>query len=88
MLQFTWADPSIEDTVNAFAKSLRAEYASTSGYEALRVYVSYAHGDESLESIYGPQKLNRLVRLKNEWDPSNVFGFNNALPRTISGYYT
>lgn len=85
LLQFSWVDPSIEDAVNSFAQSLRAAYVPTSGYGTLEVYVSYAHGDESLEAIYGAEKLPRLIGLKQIWDPSNIFAFDNALPTTISG---
>ena len=88
MLQFSWIDPSIEDAVNSFARSLRAEYITTSGYGTLEVYVSYAHGDEPIEAIYGADKLPRLIGLKTQWDPRNVFAFNNALPRTLSGNTT
>lgn len=85
MLQFSWTDPSIKDAVNSFATSLRAELVATSGYGTLEVYVSYAHGDEPLEAIYGPGKLARLIGLKKKWDPRNVFAFNNALPTTLAG---
>lgn len=85
MLQFSWTDPSLEDRVNSFARSLRAEYVATSGYDSLEVYVSYAHGDEPLEQIYGAEKLPRLIGLKNKWDPHNVFAFNNALPTSLAG---
>ncbi|KAI9789483.1 MAG: hypothetical protein M1816_006025 [Peltula sp. TS41687] len=80
MLSFTWTDPSAENAANAMARQLREEFTATSGYPGLNVYVSYAHGDESLEAIYGADKLPRLAQLKRQWDPQNVFAFNNALP--------
>lgn len=80
MLQFAWTDSSVEQSANTFAKSLRAEYVATSGYDAHEVYVSYAHGDESLEQRYGASKLARLNKLKKQWDPQNLFGFDNGLP--------
>lgn len=66
--------------VEALAKELRTSFADTSGYPDLAVYVSYAHGDETLEQRYGADKLPRLAALKKKWDPSNVFAYNNALP--------
>lgn len=59
---------------------LRSDFAATSGFSDLAVYVNYAHGDESLEQIYGAAQLPILAAIKKKWDPSNVFGFNNALP--------
>ena len=80
MLQFSWSDPAVANSTNAFAQSLRSDYVTTSGYDSLSVYVSYAHGDETLAARYGEQKLERLGQLKRRWDPKNVFGFDNALP--------
>ncbi|KAI0154622.1 FAD-binding domain-containing protein [Xylariaceae sp. FL1272] len=78
-MSFPQSGGPAEEAANKFARSLRDEFASTSGYNGLAVYVSYAHGDETLEEIYGPS-LPRLVALKKKWDPDNVFGYNNALP--------
>ncbi|KAI0116553.1 hypothetical protein GGR51DRAFT_546059 [Nemania sp. FL0031] len=69
-----------DDEAEELAREIRSDFAATSGYPELAVYVSYAHGDESLEQIYGSTKLPRLTALKKEWDPSNVFGFNNPIP--------
>ena len=35
-------------------------------------YVNFAHGDESLEAVYG-SSLGRLKELKQEYDPRNRF---------------
>lgn len=42
-----------------------------------QAYVNYAHGDESQESMYGyePWRLERLRRLKQEYDPQGRFNF-------------
>ncbi|KAI0200233.1 hypothetical protein F4808DRAFT_461098 [Astrocystis sublimbata] len=59
---------------------LRNDLAATSGFPGLAVYVSYSHGDETLEQRYGSAKLPKLVALKKKWDPKNMFGFSNPLP--------
>ncbi|KAM0717478.1 hypothetical protein Q7P37_007330 [Cladosporium fusiforme] len=43
----------------------------------LYAYVNYAHGDESLEAMYGYEKwrVERLRGLKREWDPMGRFGW-------------
>lgn len=82
MLQMSWAEPGdpVEDAVNDFAREVRQDLAAESGYPDLSVYVSYAHGDETVEQVYGKDKLPRLVGLKKRWDPNNVFAYNHALP--------
>ncbi|KAI0505864.1 hypothetical protein F5B22DRAFT_660898 [Xylaria bambusicola] len=76
---FIWADG---DTATAAASNkvgleLRDELLLTSGYDEVSVFVNYARGDEGLESIYGRDKLPRLVELKKTWDPNNIFAYNN-----------
>ena len=63
---------------NALGHELRDEFVKTSGYPGLSVYSSYAGGDETAEQVYG-QQLPRVVALKNEWDPTNVFQFSIRL---------
>lgn len=45
--------------------------------EKLRAYVNYARGDESMENMYGhePWRLEKLRRLKKEFDPHGRFNF-------------
>ncbi|KAI6083376.1 FAD-binding domain-containing protein [Hypoxylon rubiginosum] len=82
MFQMGWPELGnpIETVANAFARELRDDFAATSGYPDLAVYVSYAHGDEKIEQIYGKEKMPRLAALKKQWDPENIFKYNNALP--------
>ncbi|KAK2775076.1 hypothetical protein FQN53_003331 [Emmonsiellopsis sp. PD_33] len=82
LLPFTWAEAGspTEAAVNALGDELRRDFAVTGGYGDLAVYVNYAHGDESVEQVYGKDKLPRLVELKKEWDPDNVFCYCNPLP--------
>lgn len=43
----------------------------------LQAYVNYARGDESVEEIYGYEvwRLEKLRRLKKEYDPHGRFNF-------------
>ncbi|KAH8898315.1 FAD-binding domain-containing protein [Thozetella sp. PMI_491] len=47
----------------------------------LRAYVNYAHGDESLQEVYGWEdwRLEKLRDLKAKWDPENRMGFYNPI---------
>ncbi|KAI1350305.1 Glucooligosaccharide oxidase [Xylaria sp. FL0043] len=82
LLQFTWdqAHSAVQTPSTQLALELRQDFAATSGYGNLTVYVNYAHGDETSEQIYRADKLPRLTQLKRKWDPDNVFRFSNALP--------
>ncbi|KAF2962876.1 hypothetical protein GQX73_g10697 [Xylaria multiplex] len=84
MFQVAWPElgHQVEQPASDLARSLREEFAATSGYPDLSVYVSYAHGDEKLEQIYG-DSLPRLIALKKQWDPKNIFRYNNGLPREL-----
>ncbi|RYP19806.1 hypothetical protein DL765_003152 [Monosporascus sp. GIB2] len=65
MFQFSWAEGGspTEASGNALGKELRKEFAANSGYSDLAVLVNYAHGDETLEQMYGKDKLPRLLGL-------------------------
>jgi FAD/FMN-containing dehydrogenase len=48
------------------------------------VYVNYLgreadEGPERIKAAYGPEKYARLVALKNKYDPSNLFRFNQNI---------
>ncbi|KAK9794408.1 putative FAD-binding PCMH-type domain-containing protein [Seiridium cardinale] len=82
MFQFSWAEAGSPTAAaaNTLGAQLRQEFSDTSGYPDLAVYVSYAHGDETLEQRYGKEKLHRLAALKNRYDPDNVFCYHHPLP--------
>ena len=49
--------------------------------DSVHSYINFAHGDEALDVVYGPN-LQRLQTLKKEYDPKNVF--NHWFPLTPS----
>lgn len=69
-----------EEIVKTFGPELRNDFVATSGYPDFQVTIPYAFGDESLEQIYGPDKLAGLSALKKAWDPDNVFSYLHPLP--------
>ncbi|KAF4966871.1 hypothetical protein FSARC_5484 [Fusarium sarcochroum] len=77
-------------TLNALAqehgKNLRQYLLEASGDpEHLRAYVNYAHGDESLEEMYGhePWRIEKLKELKKKWDPENPLVGNETQRRDL-----
>ena len=53
---------------------------TANGFDSPAVYVNFAHGDEGPEAWYGKRNLEKLVRLKEEWDPEGLFSFYNSVP--------
>ncbi|KAF5688765.1 6-hydroxy-D-nicotine oxidase [Fusarium denticulatum] len=72
----------MDNALARYGEEIRRDVAATSGYPEITTFVNYAHGDETLEQIYGKDKLARLTGLKKIWDPKEVFSFNNGLPTT------
>lgn len=69
----TWyTDPSLDEAANEFGQKVRSLWESSSGDTEFSVYINFAHGDESLSSVYG-SSLPRLQHLKREYDPNNRF---------------
>ncbi|UKZ78455.1 hypothetical protein TrVFT333_006195 [Trichoderma virens FT-333] len=81
-INFAWTagDDATAQASNKLGKELRNQFATTSGYSEKAIFVNYAHGDESIENIYGRRKLPRLAQLKKKYDPSNLFAYNHPLP--------
>jgi hypothetical protein len=82
-----WMEPDQEtaDAHVAWAKELAADMApeTTTG-----VYLNFTsdEGDERVRSAYGPAKYPRLVALKDEYDPDNLFHRNqNIKPSNGAG---
>ncbi|KAF1926972.1 FAD-binding domain-containing protein [Didymella exigua CBS 183.55] len=55
-----------------FGKSVRDIWSDTPDATRNPTYANFAHGDETLEAIYG-DSLPRLRQLKKEWDPKGLF---------------
>ncbi|ORX97112.1 hypothetical protein BCR34DRAFT_607410 [Clohesyomyces aquaticus] len=67
---------TLDDVARRIAKEMRDALLEGTG-EKLRAYVNYARGDESLEEVYGYEawRLEKLRKLKREYDPHGRFNF-------------
>jgi FAD/FMN-containing dehydrogenase len=73
-----WQEPELDETCRAWG---RAALTEAQPYEAAGRYVNdVAEVEDGLaRSIYGDAKYERLVALKREWDPDNVFRLNQNI---------
>jgi FAD/FMN-containing dehydrogenase len=74
---FYTPDTSLDALVSEWGEALRKLAQGDSADEQMHTYINYAHGSESLEAIYGHERwrLERLRRLKAEYDPEDRFSF-------------
>ncbi len=52
-----------------------------------RAYLNFI-GDEGLgrvEAAFGPERYERLRRIKHTWDPTNLFRHNQNIPPLADG---
>jgi len=76
-----WTDPSTDAEQVGWARSvLRALEPSATG----GAYVNFlGSGDDAIRTVYPPATYERLSRLKEAWDPTNLFRLNqNVRPRS------
>ena len=76
-----WTDPADDDRQTGWARAYAAELLPLAGPNG--AYVNYLGHDEPIERLraaYGPEKFERLLRLKVEYDPDNVLRFNQNIP--------
>jgi FAD/FMN-containing dehydrogenase len=77
-----WTDPADDETRIAAARRSAAAMAPF----AHGVYVNALtdEGAEGVRRAYSPEKLTRLVALKNVYDPHNVFHLNQNIPPRLA----
>ena len=75
-----WMEPAQGDATTAWC---RETFASLNPFAGERRYVNYLGADEdpggAVAAAYGPN-LDRLRRLKKQYDPENVFHLNTNIP--------
>jgi len=73
-----WDEPELDEACRAWGRAALTEAVP---YEAAGRYVNDVAevGDDVARTIYGDRKYDRLVGLKREWDPENVFRLNQNI---------
>lgn len=71
-------NPAIDPLAEALGKKIRQHLLDgTDDPSKMRSYVNYAHGDESIQEMYGWEewRIERLKELKQKWDPENIMRY-------------
>ena len=74
-----WHDPA---QAAAHTEWARGAIAAAADASTGRTYVNYLGDSEDARASYGPETYSRLVTLKNEYDPTNVFRLNQNIDPT------
>jgi FAD/FMN-containing dehydrogenase len=76
--EIVWEEPELDDACRAWGRQALVE---AQPYESSGRYVNdVAEVEDGLaRAIYGDAKYERLVALKREWDPDNVFRLNQNI---------
>ena len=76
-----WSDPGRDEACIAWARSL---WKATAPFATGSVYVSFLTQEEGdrVRETYG-ENFDRLVELKNKYDPTNLFGVNQNIRPTV-----
>jgi FAD/FMN-containing dehydrogenase len=74
-----WDDPALDEETIAWGR--RAYEEAIAPYATVGQYVNdtVEQGEAVVRSVYGNAKYERLVALKREWDPDNVFRLNQNI---------
>ncbi|CAO2658605.1 Nn.00g063280.m01.CDS01 [Neocucurbitaria sp. VM-36] len=67
-----YSDASLDSEAEQFGQKVRALWTRSSTPTNDPTYANFAHGDETLNAIYG-SSLAKLKTLKKKYDPSNAF---------------
>jgi len=81
-----WPDASDKDENVSWVRNL---WDAMQPYSSGGVYVNYLgqeadEGPERIKAAYGQEKYERLVTIKNNYDPSNLFQLNQNIKPTVT----
>ena len=77
-----WPDPADNERIIEWTRKFVGEMQPWSTAD---VYVNYLgiEGEDRVRAAYGPEKYQRLVDLKNRYDPTNLFRLNQNIKPTV-----
>jgi FAD/FMN-containing dehydrogenase len=72
-----WPDPSRDE---AHIEWVRRSSEAMKPYATGGVYLNFISDDDKVRAGFSPEKWDRLVALKDRYDPTNMFRFNQNIP--------
>ncbi len=78
-----WQDPALAEHETACARAFMEAMRPWTHYQAPPNFIGADEGAARLRASYGDEKFARLVALKDEYDPDNVFALNQNIPPTV-----
>jgi hypothetical protein len=78
-----WDDPHETDTHIAWVRTFWNAIQPFSTGGAYINFMSHDEGQDRVIAAYGPEKYQRLVDLKNTYDPTNLFRLNQNIEPTV-----
>jgi FAD/FMN-containing dehydrogenase len=78
-----WTDPDDDDARVAFVRGLSADmepFATGGEYVNFQGLERQGHRAHDAAAVFGPAKYRRLVAVKRQYDPHNVFHINHNIP--------
>jgi FAD/FMN-containing dehydrogenase len=79
-----WHDPDV-DVGAAHRDWARSVIQQASNASTGRAYINFLSDSEEARSSYGDEAYERLVALKNEYDPTNLFRLNQNIEPQPAG---
>jgi len=79
----SWTDPS---EAEKHIKWTRDFWRSMQPFSTGGAYINFQsqdEGEERVQATYGQEKLEKLVKLKNKYDPRNLFRLNQNIKPTV-----
>jgi FAD/FMN-containing dehydrogenase len=79
-----WFDPELTEHEPAWARSFMDTMRPWTAGKAPPNFITADEDAARLRASYGDEKFERLVALKDKYDPDNVFALNQNIPPSVS----
>jgi FAD/FMN-containing dehydrogenase len=80
-----WMGSPQDNTHMAWARGFVEALKPWSVGVAYPNFIEFDEGEARLRASYGDKNFERLVKIKDEYDPDNVFSLNQNIPPTLGG---